>query len=189
MSQASPYSIQWTVSDLEGLPENGNRYEIISGELWMTRAPHLDHQDVIGLIYAQLLAWSLENGSGKPYLTPGLVFSQTDAVIPDLIWISHQRRQQILDDAGHLNGAPELIIEVLSRSEPDRKRDRQTKLKLYSVQGVSEYWIVDHHQQQIEIYQRSKGILTQSGTLLVSDRITSALLPGFDCGVDQVMIF
>ncbi len=178
MSQAAT-PIQWTLSDLEGLPDTGSRYEIVAGELIVTRAPHLDHQDVIGLIYARLLAWSLENGSGKPYLTPGLIFSQTDAVIPDLIWISHQRRQQILDDAGHLNGPPELVIEVLSRSESDRRRDRQTKLKLYSVQGVSEYWIVDHQQQQIEIYQRSQGALEKSRTLFPSDRISSSLLPGF----------
>lgn len=188
MSQAVSRSIRWTLSDLESLPENGHRYEIVAGELWVTRAPHLDHQDVIGLIYAQLLAGSLEYGSGKPYVTPGLIFSQTDAVIPDLIWISHQRRQQIMDDAGHLNGAPELVVEVLSRSEQDRKRDRQTKLKLYSMQGVSEYWIVDHQGQGIEIYQRVRGMLEKNRILCLSDRITSPLFPGFDCGVDQVLV-
>lgn len=183
MSNVADRQILWTLSDLDGLPENGNRYEIVSGELLVTRAPHLDHQDVIGLIYARLLEWSLEDGSGKPYLSPGLIFSQTDAVIPDLIWVSHQRRKQYLDEAGHLLGPPELIVEVLSQTNQDRKRDQETKLKLYSVQGVSEYWIVDSQQRQIEIYQRDQGILEKIKTLFPADLISTPLLPGFICKI------
>lgn len=171
--------VRWTIADLEGFPDNGNRYEIIDGELFVTRAPQLDHQDAAGAIYAELRTWSLQSGIGKPFLTPGVIFSESDAVIPDVIWISHERRSQLTDDSGHLTGAPELIIEVLLNSEKDKKRDKETKLKLYSVQGVFEYWIVDREQQLIEVYRRENSVIKKAMTLFKGDRLTSPLLPGF----------
>ncbi len=186
MTPAISGQVRWTIADLEGFPDNGNRYEIIDGELIVTRAPHLDHQDVVGLIYAVLLHWSLQNGLGKPFFTPGIIFSESDAVIPDLVWISYERRSQLIDDSGHLTGAPELIVEVLSKTEKDKKRDRETKLKLYSVQGVSEYWIADREQQSIEVFRRENGILKKAMTLFKADRLTSPLLPEFSCDVESL---
>lgn len=83
------------------------------------------------------------------------------------------------DSSGHLTGSPELIVEVLSNSEKDRKRDRETKLKLYSTQGVAEYWIADREQQLIEVYRRENGILKKALTLFKVDQLTSPLLPEF----------
>ena len=183
MTSAIPEQVRWTIADLEGFPDNGNRYEIIDGELFVTRAPHLAHQDVAGAIYAELRAWSLQSGLGKPFITPGVIFSESDAVIPDVIWISHERRSQLIDSSGHLTGAPELIVEVLSNTEKDKKRDRETKLKLYSAQGVIEYWIVDREQQLIEVYRRENGVLKKVMTLFPADQLTSPLLPGFSCEV------
>lgn len=185
MTISSTNRIRWTTSDLEGLPENSNRYEIIDGELFVTRAPHLKHQDVAGLIYAALLTWSQQSKLGKPYITPGVIFSESDSVIPDVVWVSHGRLEQLLDEAGHLMGAPELIVEVLSQSEKDRKRDRETKLKLYSVEGVTEYWICDRQPQTVAIYQREDGILRKTRTLFAVDTLTSPLLPGFQCLVQS----
>jgi Uma2 family endonuclease len=179
MTPAISEKVRWTIADLEGFPDNSNCYEIIDGELFVTRAPRLEHQDVIGLIYAALLQWSLSSGLGKPFIAPGIVFSESDAVIPDLIWISHERRSQLTDSSGHLTGAPELIIEVLSETEKDKKRDRETKLKLYSVEGVSEYWIVDRQQEAIEVYRRENGILKKVMTWFKPDSIVSPLLPEF----------
>ena len=187
MQSTTTNPIRWTIADLvifEG--DRANRYEIIDGELFVTRAPHLDHQDVAGAIYAELRAWSLQSGLGKPFMTPGVIFSESDAVIPDVIWISHERRSQLLDDSGHLTGAPELIVEVLSNTEKDKKRDRETKLKLYSVQGVSEYWIADREQQLLEVYRRENGILKKVMTLFKADRLSSPLLPEFTCEVESL---
>lgn len=183
MTSAIPERVRWTIADLEGFPDNGNRYEIIDGELFATRAVHLEHQDVVGTIYAELRAWSKRSGLGKAALTPGIIFSESDAVIPDVIWISHERRSQLIDRSGHLTGAPELVVEVLSNTEKDKKRDRETKLKLYSVQGVIEYWIVDREQHLIEVYRRENGVLKKAMTLFCADQLTSPLLLGFSCTV------
>ena len=119
-------------------------------------------------------------------MAPGVIFSESDAVIPDLIWISQSRLAQLVDDSGHLTGSPELIVEVLSMSEKDKKRDRETKLQLYSERGVYEYWIADREEQAIEIYRRENGSLTKVMTLCKEDQLASPLLPGFSCEVETL---
>ncbi|MDJ0510163.1 MAG: Uma2 family endonuclease [Crocosphaera sp.] len=178
--------VYWTIADLEGLPDNSNRYEIIDGDLFVTRAPHLDHQDIAGNIYAELRNWSRKKRLGKAFMTPGIIFSETDAVIPDVIWISYEKLNKFTDESGHITVAPELIIEVLSTSEKDIKRDCQTKLKLYSIHGVCEYWIIDRKQQLIEVYRRDQGILKKVMTLYHADKLTSLLLPNFCCNIEEI---
>jgi Uma2 family endonuclease len=181
-----PEKIRWTTADLELLAaDEWKRYEIIDGELFVTRAPHIGHQDAGGNIYVELQIWSRTSGLGKAILTPGLIFSDADNVIPDVVWISNERLAQLVDSDGHLTGAPELIIEVLSEGSLNQQRDRIAKLKLYSIKGVQEYWIVDWRLQQVEIYRRQNTVLTQITTLLIDDRISSPLLPGFSCEVKR----
>jgi Uma2 family endonuclease len=122
--------ICWTIHDLELLPEDGKTYEIIAGELLVTRAPHWKHQEVTGNIYAQLQTWSRESGLGRAAIAPGIIFSTTDSVIPDVVWASQQRLAEDLDESGHLTNAQELVVEVLSKSKKDRQRDLEVKLKL-----------------------------------------------------------
>ncbi|WP_013321635.1 Uma2 family endonuclease [Gloeothece verrucosa] len=179
-----PSPIRWTTADLELFPDDDKRYEIIDGELFVTRAPHLRHQQVCVRIATQLEIWSNQTDLGITAFAPGIIFSEDDNVIPDLIWASRERLAEIMDEAGHLIGAPELIVEVLSPGEKQEKRDRQLKLKLYSVQGVQEYWIVDRHLQKIEIYRREKAILKLVATLFKTDILTSPLLPQFSCSVE-----
>lgn len=178
--------VQWTIHDLEYFPDNGNRYEIINGELFVTRAPHWEHQDIAGAIYAELRTWSQRSGAGKTAFAPGVIFSETDSVIPDVVWVSSDRLKQLLDDSGHLTGAPELIVEVLSLSAADKRRDREIKAKLYSVEGVLEYWIVDREQRLIEVYRRENGLLEKAMTLFEGDRLTSPLLDGFSLQLEQL---
>lgn len=186
MSQSSANSIRWTSADLEVLEtDEWKHYEIIDGELFVTRAPHISHQDAAGRIYARLLLWSEETEFGEPFITPGVIFTDADNVIPDVIWISKERLAKLVDEEGHLTGAPELIIEVLSFGSTNERRDREAKLKLYSLKGVQEYWIVDWRLCQVEIYRRENAQLQAIGTFLATDEITSPLLPGFRCKVER----
>jgi Uma2 family endonuclease len=178
--------IRWTSADLDLLPDNGNRYEIIEGELFVTRAPHWGHQRTCGNFYEKLNIWSRETGLGKPVINPGMIFSDADNVIPDVVWISNDRLNNFLDDAGHLTGAPEIVIEVLSPGAENESRDRSAKRKLYSTRGVQEYWIANWQLQQIEIYRRENAILTLNMTLLADNILTSPLLPSFSCRVQQL---
>lgn len=176
--------VRWTIYDIEGLPQNEwTRYEIIDGELFITRCPHRRHQQVCGKIARQLDAWSESSGLGETIITPGVIFSEADSVIPDVVWVSRERLAQIEDEAGHLTSAPELVVEVLSPGKQNEFRDKEAKLKLYSVQGVREYWIVDRLTKQVEVYRREKARLILVATLLGDDEITSPLLPGFCCSI------
>jgi Uma2 family endonuclease len=174
---------RWTRYDLELLPENGIRYEIIDGELYMAKQPHWHHQETCGNIYRELANWSEVSQRGRASINPGVLFSETDDVVPDVAWISNKRFSVLLDEAGHLTGAPELVVEVLSPGAKNEQRDRQTKLKLYERQGVQEYWIVDWRLQQVEVYRRDRGLLQLVGTLLADEEISSPLLPGFNCPI------
>jgi Uma2 family endonuclease len=132
--------------------------------------------------------WSVTSKLGETVQAPGVIFSDADNVIPDVVWISNERLATGLDEAGHLTIAPELIVEVLSPGTQNQQQDRETKLKLYSDRGVQEYWILDWQMQQVEVYRRETVILKLAATLFVSDRVTSPLLPSFSCSVARLFI-
>ncbi|MEM6253721.1 MAG: Uma2 family endonuclease [Cyanobacteria bacterium P01_D01_bin.156] len=187
MSQTAE-RVRWTIRDLEVLPQSeGTRYELINGELFVTRSPHRRHQQISGKIFAALDEWSESSGLGEAILAPGIIPSDTDNVIPDVVWISKQRLAVLEDEAGHLTGFPELIVEVLSPGDNNIRRDREAKLKLYSVQGVQEYWIADRFTQQLEIYRRQQGQLALVETLIATDEVTSPLLPDFTYSIRRFL--
>lgn len=177
--------ICWTIRDLDLMPDDGGwkRYEIIKGELLVARAPHVRHQGAASKLNTRLEVWSEATGLGNSFQTPGVIFTDVDAVIPDLVWASNDRIENGLDNAGHFIAAPELIVEVLSAGEKNEQRDKELKLKLYSLHGVQEYWIVNWRIKEIEIYRRKETRLQKVATLNTMDSLTSPLLPGFDCAI------
>ncbi len=177
----------WINADLESLPsyeESGNRYELIDGELFVTRAPHWKHQSVCGKVFSKLDRWSEQSKLGEVAIAPGIIFNDTNNVIPDVVWASNQTMAS-LDKGGHLTVAPELAIEVLSTGTENERRDRVTKLKLFAQQGVQEYWILDWQVERLEIYRLLDNNLEFVNTLSGSDRIISSLLPNFSCRVEE----
>lgn len=139
MNQSTEEGVRWTIADIELLPDNGNRYEIIDGELFVTRAPHWKHQKSCTKIISVLNQWSELTDLGETVSAPGIIFTDADNVIPDVVWVSKERLTILLDNAGHLTGAPELVIEVLSEGVENQRRGRETKLKFYASRGVQEY--------------------------------------------------
>ncbi|HHP7229966.1 MAG TPA: Uma2 family endonuclease [Xenococcaceae cyanobacterium] len=179
--------IIWTTQDLPFLPQNESvNYELIDGELFVTRSPHRLHQQSCVKLARYLDSWSESSGLGETIIAPGMILSNIDSVIPDVVWVSQKRLAQIEDEAGHLLGAPELVIEVLSPGKNNKSRDKESKLKLYSIYGVTEYWICDRFTKQVSIYRRENARLVLVATLLENDFITSPLLPKFSCVVNQL---
>ena len=177
-------AFRFTSADLERLPDiEGVRYEIIDGDLYVSRQPDESHQYTCTVFTFALHGWSAQTGAGLTAGAPGLVFTEDNDVIPDLVWISHERRALARDEKGHYRIAPELVIEVLSPGSVNERRDRDLKLNLYSRQGVQEYWIADWRQHLVEVYRREDEGLRLVTTLSDSDVLTSPLLPGFACPV------
>jgi len=179
--------VRWTRADLDLLPENGIRYEIVEGELLMSKQPHWHHQRVCTNITLALAQWIHTVGNGQVVQAPGLVFDDENDVVPDVVWVSDERLQAILGEDGHLHSAPELVVEVLSPGTSNERRDRVVKLKLYSLRGVQEYWIVDWRARTIEVYRRQEGMLRLVGTWREEDELTSPLLPGFRARVSDLV--
>ena len=177
---------KFTSADLALMPEDGKRYEVIEGDLYVSRAPGYEHQFACLRISRFLDEWNDQSRSGIVLVAPGLIFAEDDDVIPDVVWISRAQFEHGIDKAGHLITAPEIVIEVLSPGKANEERDRQAKLKLYSRRGVQEYWIVDWMLQKVEIYRREQGRLKQTLTLLPQDSLESPLLPGFSCQVKSL---
>ncbi|MFP4297757.1 MAG: Uma2 family endonuclease [Spirulinaceae cyanobacterium] len=178
----------WTIQDINAMPDDGGwkRYEIIEGELFVTRAPHIRHQSVAGKLYLHLENWSETTGLGNAFQAPGVIFTPTDAVIPDVVWISEERLENGVDESGHLVVAPEIVIEILSPGEINEQRDKEVKRKLYSLYGVQEYWVADWRLKTIAVYRRNEAQLQQVCTLLEGDDLASPLLPDFRVAIASI---
>jgi len=177
---------RFTSADLALMPDDNKRYEIIEGELYASKSPGYEHQYTCGRFIQLLSTWNDEANLGVVLPTPGVVFAEDDDVVPDVVWISRARLNQVVDEAGHLRAAPELVIEVLSPGKANEERDRQIKLKLYSRRGVHEYWIVSWTGRFVEVYRRDNAQLHLTATLYANDVLESPLLPEFSCSVAQL---
>ncbi len=142
-------SITW--QDVQQMPDDGNRYEAIEGDLYMTPAPSIRHHRLTRALYEALKPLLLAPGHGELFWAPvGVEFPATgEGVQPDLMFVSTERRG-IVEEAG-IVGPPDLVVEILSPSTASR--DRSIKLRLYERQGVPEYWIVDPDEEVIHVWR------------------------------------
>lgn len=174
-----------TVADLDTMPEDGNRYEVIEGEIFVSCSPSLTHQSVSGSIFMGVKTYLITDPIGEVWSTPGVIFSEYSGVIPDLVFVSNQRLDEIASGE-RITGAPDLIIEIVSPGAENARRDRTAKRQLYGRYGVKEYWIVDFVNRIIEIYQLQGSMLQLVSSLTDKDEITSSVLPGYRCRVDTI---
>lgn len=171
-----PVDTRLTYEDYCLLPNDGKRYEIIDGELFVSPAPSLAHQRIITNLVYYLVDFVKKNRLGEVFAAPcDVVFSRFDVVEPDLLYVS-KARAKILT-AANVQGSPDLVVEVLSEST--EKMDRTIKLKLYARFGVREYWMIDPAACSAEIYRAADGGLELARELTAQDNLDSPLFPGF----------
>jgi Uma2 family endonuclease len=178
---AEPRVRRWTLADLETLPDHDGwiRYEIIDGELFELHAAGNEHQETCTLTSFELELWNRQTRLGTVLVGPGLIFSDDNNTIPDLVWVSHARRAALEQADDKLHGGPELVVEVLSPGAENARRDTELKLDLYGRRGVDEYWVLDPPQRTISVYRRGGEALALIGVLDAAATLTSPVLPGF----------
>jgi Uma2 family endonuclease len=138
-----------TYSDYAALPDDGRRYELHWGEISVTPAPGTRHQGAIVNLISLLNEHVRSRGLGKVFVAPtDCILSNVTVVQPDVLYIAADRLA-IISDRG-IEGAPTLVVEVLSPSTARLDRDR--KMKLYAEHGVPFYWIVDPESRSVEAY-------------------------------------
>lgn len=169
-----PAQGEWTYEDYLRLPDDGRRYEIIEGVLYVTAAPRFNHQYVVGELFAALRAYVRKHNLGVVIPAPFEVHLPDIAwpVQPDLLFVRAER--QPLPEASSFEGAPDLVVEVLSPSTA--RRDRVVKFWAYERAGVSEYWIVDPRVPMIEVYVLQERIYTLHGQYVSGDSLSSPTL-------------
>jgi Uma2 family endonuclease len=171
-----PVDLRLNYRDLCRLPDDGKRYEIIDGELLVTPSPRTPHQRAVTRLASSLSLFVEEHKLGELFVAPfDVVFSQLDVVEPDLLFISKARSSILTEE--NVQGAPDLVVEVLS--ETTAERDRTAKLKLYGRAGVQEYWMIDPQGPSAEIYRREPSGFELAARLDRNDSLTSPLFPGF----------
>ena len=179
-----PVDIRLTYDDLCLLPNDGKRYEIIEGELFVTPSPISLHQRVVTQLTVELGSFLKRHRLGEVFVSPfDVVFSRYDVVEPDVLFISKARSTVLTPK--NVQGAPDLVIEVLSKSTRDV--DRTIKLKLYARYGVEEYWVIDPGVPAAQIYRRGKSGLERVRALKHRDLLSSPLLPGFSLKLAELV--
>ena len=172
----------FTAEDYWTLPE-GARAELIDGQLWDLASPSRAHQEIVSELHVRLKNHiASHGGSCKVYPAPfavNLFADESTFVEPDLSVICDRSK---LSDRG-CEGAPDLVVEVVSPSNPGM--DYVSKLKLYQEAGVREYWICDPMQERVLIYNFDSKSIMQ--TYPFATLVPSTIFPGFEFDFAQVV--
>ena len=139
---------RWTSADLESLPDDGNRYEVLDGELFVTPQAAYDHQRVAMRIAIALHPYCRQHGVGD-IVGPGAVVWAKNELQPDVEVIPIHERPRPKAKWRELP-RPILVVEVLSDST--RGRDHGKKRRAYARLRIPTYWTVDIDEQSIEIW-------------------------------------
>jgi Uma2 family endonuclease len=176
---------QWTYDDFLRLPDDGRRYEIIEGVLYVTNAPSYEHQFTVTEIVRQLANFVIERSLGVVLAAPFEVHLPggiAKPVQPDVLYITAERQPHPGDQV--FEGAPDLIVEVLSPSSV--RVDQFIKFGIYEQAKVREYWLVDPKTRSIEVYTLPADgteytLLGQYGP---GEKLRSSVLAGLEIVVD-----
>lgn len=172
-----------TYDDYAKLPE-GASYQLIAGEIIMSPAPDLLHQDILGTIFYELRQFILQKKLGKVFVAPtDVYFNEHDTFQPDILFVSTERKHILKDE--RIEGAPDLVVEILSPSTG--YYDLAKKKDVYEQSGVKEYWIVDPKLKSMEVLTNQNGNFVTLAKAKQIGIVASKILSGFQ--VDLVSVF
>ncbi|MGH8654832.1 MAG: Uma2 family endonuclease [Gammaproteobacteria bacterium] len=186
MSVVNP-NIRFTYEDYKSLPESmEKRYELLDGDLLMVPAPTTYHQFVSRNLEFILHSFARTHGLGNVLYAPVDVVLGTgkdrEVVQPDVLFISRGRTAIIAP--AEIQGAPDLIVEVLSPGTEER--DRGYKRHLYGRYGVLEYWIVDPEAETIDVIRAAGAEFELAMTCGVNQTLSSSIFPGLEIDLHEV---
>lgn len=176
--------IKFTYADYKHLPESETeRYELLGGDLVMVPSPNEYHQRISGNLQFLLHSFVREREVGIVYDAPfDVVLSPENVVQPDILFIAAERAHIITED--NVQGAPDLVIEILSSATGDR--DRTYKRTLYARYGVGEYWLVDPMPRMVEVLILGERGFERAAEYRWDEVLRWALLPGLEIDLREV---
>lgn len=144
-----PEQGEWTYEAWRLLPEDGFRYEVIDGELFMSPPPSIGHQNSVTLLASRMRNFADTNDLGLVLTSPVGVRlpGQEVPLQPDIVFVRRENSEIVAEE--YIEGTPDLVVEVLSPS--NWIYDRGKKQETYRRAGVREYWIVDYRTKKVEV--------------------------------------
>ena len=182
-----PEQGSWTWDDYLRLPDDGQRYEIIHGVLYVSPAPRFIHQVAVTRLAHFLSQFVLSRHLGMVLVAPldVLLPGIAEPVQPDVLVL---KNENLPDPAEAMNfqGVPDLVAEVLSPSS--KRLDQKVKLRAYEEAGVPEYWIVDPKLQAVVVHRldESRGEYHQAERFETAEVVRSTVLEGFELRVSDL---
>ena len=174
--------IKFTYDDYLNTPED-KRYELLDGDLVALSSPEEFHQRVSILLGTKLVQFAVENHLGRVYHAPfDVVLSDLNVAQPDLIFVSNERADIITP--ANIQGAPDLVVEILSPSTATR--DKTIKRSLYARHGITEYWMVDLTEKTITVLRLGEHGFEDVDTYSEGETLTSPTLQGFTLNLDEI---
>ncbi len=172
----------FTLEDYRKLSDDGNRYEVIEGELLVSPSPSARHQSVVARLVRILGTHVVEQELGEVFCAPlDVIFSDDNVVQPDVLFFSNDRLGVIDTWA---KGAPDLAVEILSTSTS--RRDTEVKFDLYARFGVSHYWILNPDEHVLIAFRLADGKYERVALCQGEDRFQPELFEGLTIELGQV---
>ena len=183
ISAMAIHRVVLTYEDYLAMPDDGRRYEILDGEVAVTATPVTLHQRIVGNLYWVLRGHVHSRRLGQVYLAPiTVILANTTVVEPDLVYVDNARAS-LVGERG-INGAPSLLIEVLSPSTA--ANDRGPKFQLYARYGVPWYWIADTDARVLEGFELADGAYRLVARLQGEGSVALPPFPDLTLVVDEL---
>jgi Uma2 family endonuclease len=144
---------EWSYAEYARLPDDGNRYEVIDGEVLTTPSPGTRHQRVAQEVFVRLREYVLQHGIGEMLWDLDLLFVTGQFLRPDMVYVPNAERHRLTERG--VEGVPGLVVEVVSPSS--RRIDRLKKPARYGDFGIPEYWAVDPDLHAILVWDLDLG--------------------------------
>lgn len=160
-------------------------YELLNGEILRSASPNTPHQRTSMKMVVRLAQFIEEKNLGELFHAPYDVYldEYNAGIQPDLLFVSHERNFVVKENNG-IVGAPDLVIEILSKGTTNR--DRGIKKDIYEQFAVREYWIVDTQNRSIEVYRMEQNRYRLFSFAEEEGVVISSVLDGLELDINQV---
>jgi Uma2 family endonuclease len=182
MAQADTLAI--TVHDYMAMPEGPPYYQLIEGELFMSPSPHWRHQKISGNIEWQIQSYLRNHDIGQLFHAPlDVIINETNVYQPDVLFFRHRNSKASLGNRC-VEGAPDFVVEILSKST--LHLDKDLKLKLYAKAGVKELWFVDPIEKSITVFHFEKSVDEPIAVYRGDETFTSPIFPSLTFAASEI---
>jgi Uma2 family endonuclease len=174
---------QITFEAFQKLPEGPPYYEFEQGELILMSSPTLEHQNIMGLLFAFIYAFLRKNKLGRIAMDLDVYLPDGRVYIPDLAFVAQEKRNIISPLDQKIHGAPTMVVEIVSS---DAARDRIHKFQVYFENGVAWYWLVTQT-LEIEEYHLTPQGYVRTASIAAGEVFRPQVFPGLEINLQELL--